>query len=170
MSITRRTDYAVRLMYELAQLPQGATLSARDLCELAEVPESFGGSLVPFLKDAGLVRAEGYRDHLLSLALPAHEITMADIVGACEPEFSLSQCTRDPQSCGRSDHCGVHDMWEALDRVVWTRLKATTLAEVVLGAASSAAGHSSVSTPRESPAGPTVMFSSSVSSLMYENL
>jgi Rrf2 family protein len=170
MSITRRTDYAVRLMYELAQLPQGATLSARDLCELADVPESFGGSLVPFLRDAGLVRAEGHRDHLLSLALPPHGITMADIIRACEPDFSLSQCTRDPQSCGRSGHCGVHEMWEALDRVVWTRLEATTLAEVSLGAATGTVDHSSVSTPRESPVGPTVMLSSRVSPLMYENL
>lgn len=130
MAITRRTDYAVRLMYELAQLPEGATLSMRDLCELAEVPENFGSSIVQFLIDAGMVAAEGYRSHLLSLALPASQITMADVVRTCEPDFSLSQCTRTPEVCGRSNHCGAHRMWTELDAIVWQRLEAITLAQV----------------------------------------
>jgi len=133
MAITRRTDFAVRLMYELAQLPSGATLSARDLCELADVPESFGTSLVPFLVDAGLVRAEGYRGHLLSLARPADQITMGAIIRACEPDFSLAQCTRDPGSCVRSRYCGVHGMWAELDGIVWHHLDSVMLAHVSSG-------------------------------------
>lgn len=133
MAITRRTDFAVRLMYELAQLPSGATLSARDLCELADVPESFGTSLVPFLVDAGLVRSEGYSGHLLSLAKPADEISMGAIIRACEPDFSLAQCTRDPGSCPRARSCGVHGMWARLDDLVWQQLDAVTLAQVSCG-------------------------------------
>ena len=133
MSITRRTDYAVRLMYELAQLPPGATLSSRDLCEVAEVPENFGASLVPFLIDAGLVRAGGYNSHLLSLAMPAGQISMAQIVRACEPGFSLSQCAREPDSCNRSSHCGVHVMWSEIDALLWRHLETTSLAHVAQG-------------------------------------
>ncbi|MDZ4166358.1 MAG: Rrf2 family transcriptional regulator [Coriobacteriia bacterium] len=131
MAITRRTDFAVRLMYELAQLPAGATLSARDLCEVADVPESFGVSLVPFLIDAGLVKTEGYRRHLLSLAEPASAITIGRVVRASEPEFSVAQCSRDPESCSRSEYCGVHEMWTHLDTIIWTHLDAITLAQVV---------------------------------------
>lgn len=133
MSITRRTDFAVRLMYELAQLPKGATLSARDLCEVADVPENFGTSLIPFLVDAGLVHAEGYRGHLLMLAEPAEQITMGRIVRACEPAFSLAQCTRDPEACPRSRDCGVHEMWLGLDAVVWSHLDAMTLGQIASG-------------------------------------
>ncbi len=133
MAITRRTDYALRLMYELAQLPQGATLSIRDLCEAADVPENFGASLATYLIGAGLVRSEGYNSHLMSLGKSAREITMGQIIRACEPEFSLAQCTNEPESCSRSRHCGVHLLWTELDAVVWERLDATSLAEVATG-------------------------------------
>lgn len=131
MSITRRADYAVRLMYELAQLPDGTTLTLRDVCEAAEVPEAFGEPLAQFLSEAGLVRSQGYRGQLYSLALPAAEILMSDIIEACEPDFSLSACTRNPDSCQRSGHCGVHRMWAALDSMVWQRLGSLSLAAVV---------------------------------------
>lgn len=133
MAITRRTDYAVRIMYELAQIPTGATLSVRDLCEAADVPENFGASIVTFLLAASLVRAAGYNKTSISLAMSPEEITMAQIIRACEPEFSLSQCTREPESCGRSSHCGAHRMWLELDAVVWQRLESISLATVAAG-------------------------------------
>ncbi len=130
MAITRRTDYAVRLMYELAQLPTGATLSVRDLCAAADVPDNFGTSIMTYLCGANLARCEGYNSHLMSLALPAEQITMAQIVRASEPEFSLAQCTHEPESCSRSGHCGAHLMWLELDALVWQRLESITLAQV----------------------------------------
>lgn len=120
-------------MYELAQLPTGATLSIRDLCEAADVPQNFGASLATYLISAGLVRSEGYNSHLMSLARPAGEITMGQIIRASEPEFSLAQCTSEPESCSRSPHCGVHLLWMELDAMVWERLDAIALAEVAMG-------------------------------------
>jgi Rrf2 family protein len=130
MPITRRTDYAVRLMYELAQLPHGVTISRRDLSAAADVPEAFGEPLIGFLVEAGLVAEIGYSSNLLALAVPADSVSMARIVCASEPSFSLSQCTRDPESCSRSAHCGVHSMWIDLDQIVWDYLRTTTLADV----------------------------------------
>ncbi|MBN2840173.1 MAG: Rrf2 family transcriptional regulator [Coriobacteriia bacterium] len=133
MPITRRTDYAVRMMYELAQLPPGTTLSIKDVCEIADVPESFGITIAAFLVESALVSATGFRNQLLSVARPADEITMDEIIYACEPEFSLSTCVRDPMSCKRSSHCGVHTMWVSLDTIVIDHLRSLTLAEVAHG-------------------------------------
>lgn len=134
MTITRRADYAVRLMYELAQLPSGVTLSVRDLCDAAEVPASFGEPLVRFLADSGMVTVTGYRSNLLSLATPASEITMADVIRACEPGFSLASCSNDPGTCSRSPHCRVHRMWVGLDALLWHELEQITLEQVATGA------------------------------------
>lgn len=120
-------------MYELAQVPVGATLSVRDLCGAADVPENFGASIVTFLVAAGLVRPEGYNKNLLSMAKPAEDISMAQIIRACEPEFSLSQCTREPDACSRAGYCGAHRMWVELDAMVWQRLESITLAQVAAG-------------------------------------
>lgn len=134
MAITRRADYAVRMMYELAQLPAGTWLSVRDLCEAADVPATFGTPLVQFLVQAGLVSASGSRQHLLSLARPSSELTMAEIIRVADPEFSLAPCSADAEACDRSPHCGVHRMWQDLDTVLWQRLEETTLEQVVADA------------------------------------
>lgn len=120
-------------MYELAQLPTGATLSVRDLCEAADVPDNFGASIMSYLCGADLARCEGYNSHLMSLAIPAEQITMAQIIRASEPEFSLAQCAREPQNCARSAHCGAHLMWLELDALVWQQLESITLAQVASG-------------------------------------
>lgn len=133
MGITRRADYAVRLMYELAQLPAELSLSMRDLCEAAEVPSSFGAPLIQFLAEAELVRVSGHRDHLLALAVPASEITMAHIVKVSDPDFALAPCTLNPGGCSREPRCGVHRLWERLDGMIWHELEAITLEEVVTG-------------------------------------
>lgn len=130
MAITRRTDYAVRLMYELAQLPAGATLSLRDLCEAAEIPESFGSPLVTFLIEGGLIQTVGSTDHQLSLSRPADQIPVSWIICACEPAFSVAQCAREPQSCPRSSRCGAHRMWVQLDQTIWNHLRSVTLADL----------------------------------------
>ncbi len=130
MPITRRADYAIRLMYELAQLPHGVTISRKDLCAGAAVPEAFGEHLVSFLIDAGLIKQSGYSSNIVSLAVPAETVSMARVVCASDPQFSLSECTRDPAHCDRSTHCGVHAMWIELDQLVWDYLRATTLAHV----------------------------------------
>jgi DNA-binding IscR family transcriptional regulator len=120
-------------MYELAQIPTGATLSVRDLCEAADVPENFGASIVMFLTAAGLVRNDGYNKNLLTLGFTPEQITMAQIIRACEPEFSLAQCTREPEACDRSGYCGAHRMWSELDTLVWKQLESITLARVAAG-------------------------------------
>lgn len=133
MPITRRTDYAVRMMYELAQLPPGATLSLRDLCELADVPDSFGTTIAAFLVESSLIQRSGYRDYEITLARPAKEITMAEIILTCESGFSLSQCAREPDSCSRSPHCHVRTIWASLDHMVMSILGSVTLAQVARG-------------------------------------
>ncbi len=133
MAITRRTDYAVRLMLELAQLPPGVTLSRRDLFEAADIPESFGLTLVELLIASGLILAGGYNGHLLSLARPASAITMASVIRASEPDFSLAQCSRDPHQCNRSGSCAAHPMWADLDMLVWQRLDGVTLGDLTSG-------------------------------------
>lgn len=133
MPIKRRTDYAVRMMCELAQLPPGVTLSIRDACEVTDIPEGFGVTIAAFLVESSLVSARGLHNQLLSLARSASAITMDEVVYACEPEFALSVRARDPHSCKRSSHWGASMMWESLDSIIADHLRSITLADVAYG-------------------------------------
>lgn len=126
----RRADFALRMMCELAQLPPGAHLSIRDLCQSTDVPVIFGGPLVEMLAGAGLIRAQGSRQSLLSLSLPADRITVGQIMRVAEPDFSLSQYRCSYNTCTMPAECGVHRMWLTLDDVLWRQFDALTLADI----------------------------------------
>lgn len=130
MANNRRADFALRIMAEMAQLPPGAHLSIRDLCEATDVPVIFGAPLVETFARAGFIRAEGYRETLLSLAVPSDQITVGQIMRLVEPNFSLSQYRCSYNTCTMPAECGVHRMWLMLDDVLWRQFDALTLAEI----------------------------------------
>lgn len=130
MPKSRRADFALRMMSELAQLPPGAHLSIRDLCQATDVPVIFGGPLVEMLANAGLIRAQGSQQSLLSLARPAGQITVGQIMRVAEPDFTLSQYRCSFNTCTMPAQCGVHRMWLMLDDVLWRQFDALTLADM----------------------------------------
>ncbi len=109
MHINRRTDYAVRIMLELAR--SGDRVSSKKLGTLAEVTYPFARSIVTDLASAGLVDARRGPGGGVALARPASDITLLDIVEAMEGHVALNVCVDDPAYCARSGACAAHGIW-----------------------------------------------------------
>ena len=109
MFINRRTDYAVRMMLELAGA--GRRLPSRRLGELAEVSYPFARSIVTDLASAGLVDARRGPGGGVALSGPAREISLLQIVEAMEGPVALNVCINDPGYCDRSPECPAHGVW-----------------------------------------------------------
>ena len=111
MEITRRTDYATRIMLELARLPGGQRASARTLGDLAEVGYPFARSIVTELASSGLVDARRGPSGGVMLARPASQISLYDVVVAIEGGVCLNACVTQPGYCTREEGCNAHDVW-----------------------------------------------------------
>ena len=111
MEITRRTDYATRIMLELARLPEGERVSARTLGDLAEVSYPFARSIVTELAAAGLVDARRGPAGGVRLARRARDISVYDIVIAIEGGVCLNVCVTEPGYCNRESGCEAHGLW-----------------------------------------------------------
>jgi len=130
MEITRRTDYAIRILLELARVG-GGPLSVREIAERGEVPYMFARGIQRDLLGAGLVDSRrGAKGGVL--ARPAEDITLLDVVDATQPgDTSCSVCSRDPQWCSRMKDCQVHKVWSDLDALVRDQLSSKSLAGLV---------------------------------------
>lgn len=122
MEVSRRTDYAIRLLMELAVVG-GGPLSVRELAERGDVPYSFARSIQRELLGAGLVESRRGVKGGIVLARPAADITLLDVLDATQPGTSCSVCTRDPGWCNRMNGCEVHKVWAELDALVRDRLR-----------------------------------------------
>lgn len=126
MEITRRTDYAIRILLELARVG-GGPLSVRELAETQGVPYAFARGIQRELVGANLVTTRRGARGGIVLARPAEEITLRDIAVAMQGDVSCSVCARDPKWCDRMPTCEVHQVWRQVDSLVGDYLATKSL-------------------------------------------
>jgi Rrf2 family protein len=127
----------------LALLPPGTALPAARLAELHGVPPAYLAKHLQALARAGVVRSEPGAKGGYSLARPAHEITLLDVVLALEGEEAAFRCTEirqrgpapQPAALAALKPCGIaRAMWRAED--AWrAALRDQTIADVLAGLA-----------------------------------
>ena len=127
MEVTRRTDYAIRILLELARVG-GGPLSVRELAEGQGVPYAFARGIQRELVAAGLVDSRRGASGGITLARPADEVTLLGIANAMQGDVSCSVCSRDPKWCSRMSECEVHKVWREVDSRVSEVLGAKSLA------------------------------------------
>jgi Rrf2 family protein len=127
MEVTRRTDYAIRILLELARVG-GGPVSVRELAERQGVPYAFARSIQRELVAAGLATSRRGAQGGIVLARPAADITLRDIATATQGDVSCAVCSRDPKWCDRMADCEVHQVWREVDSMVGEFLATKSLA------------------------------------------
>lgn len=132
MAITWRTDYAIRLLYELARLEPGRRATVRELSGVAGVPYDYARGIAANLVTAGLLLSRRGVHGGVELAREAERITLLDIFRAMDEPASIALCTGEGSLCERDTTCPLHQViWAELDARIEGYLDATTLADAV---------------------------------------
>jgi len=84
MRISAKADYAVRAVLELAAAGPGASLSAREISVAQEIPQNFLENILAELRRAGIVLTHRGPGGGSSLARPAADITVGEILLAID--------------------------------------------------------------------------------------
>jgi len=130
MEITRRTDYAIRLLLDLASRSDGP-VSVRALAADQDVPYAFARGIQRDLVSAGLVRSQRGATGGITLARPAERISLLEVVEAMQGSISCAVCVRDREWCKRMGGCSVHQVWRGADELVAQYLAGKSLAQLV---------------------------------------
>jgi Rrf2 family iron-sulfur cluster assembly transcriptional regulator len=131
LQISRRADYAVRIMLELGLHNSEEPLSAVELTEYAEVSKAFLHKIVADLVKAGLVVTYKGPAGGIVLARPPAEISMLDILTAVDGPICLNTCLLRPNECPRDALCPAHLFWGRLQSIVMGELKQATLDRLI---------------------------------------
>jgi len=106
--LSRRADYGVRLILELAMLPTGTVLSTQEIATRQGLPTPFLTKIVGQLALAGLVRTQRGTGGGVVLARPAEEINLRQVVEALDGPLALNYCLANPGECYRQPLCPVY--------------------------------------------------------------
>jgi Rrf2 family protein len=130
VEVSRRTDYAIRILLDLAA-SDGEPVSVRVIAERQDVPYAFARGIGSELVSAGLAESTRGVTGGLVLARPAEQISLLDIYEAMQGPVSCSVCTNDPGWCKRMGGCTVHAVWAEADGMVREYLGSKSLAGLV---------------------------------------
>jgi Rrf2 family iron-sulfur cluster assembly transcriptional regulator len=131
LQISRRADYAVRIMLELGLHDSEQLLSAVELTEYAEVSKAFLHKIVADLAKAGLVVTYKGPAGGIALAQPPAEISMLNVLAAVDGPVCLNTCLLRPSECPRDTLCPAHLFWGRLQSIVMSELAKATLDKLV---------------------------------------
>jgi Rrf2 family protein len=132
MQLTRSADYAVRAMLDIADQTDREEGRARThmVAQRQDIPPALLAKLVPLLVRAGLLDSQRGARGGLSLARPASNISMLEIVEAIEGPIAVNRCTATPLQCDRVDQCAVHPVWQQAQDYLVDLLRATSLEDL----------------------------------------
>ncbi len=127
--LTRRADYALRLMIDVGA-HDGATVSTADVARREEIPYQFLRKVAGDLVTAGMLKAGRGVKGGVSLARPPESITALEIVMAIDPP-AINQCTVDPSQCDRRDFCAAYPVWMKVQQEVERVLGGIRLSDLI---------------------------------------
>ena len=153
LELTRRADYAVRAVLELAA--QDERLSVPELAVRQSIPVRFLPQVMQALVGAGLVVAQMGRRGGYLLARDPASITLLEVIEAVEGDARRKTCVLRGVPCGADGQCAVHPVFAAAQEKLLEALDAATLASIVAadrpGIAPDGTGHSAHHTGRATP-------------------
>ena len=126
ITIKRETDYACRVILHLALLPEGARVTAQDIARRRIIPRAMVRRVITRLAAAHLVTTTRGQGGGLSLARPASEVSLLNVVEAMEGTLALNACVVDLHSCSLKKVCSVHAEWCRVRELVAAELGTAT--------------------------------------------
>ena len=131
LKFTSATDYAIRAMIHLACVPDGMHVLRDDVARAQRIPSSFMAKILRSLVRANLLHSSRGVKGGFSLARPATDITMLDIVEAIEGPIRLISCAGDPNGCEWVDECPAAPVWTRVQDEMRATLEGHTLEDLV---------------------------------------
>lgn len=134
MKISAQEEYGLRCLLQLASLSEGESLTLPQIAGREGISAANAGKLMWLLNKAGFVSAMRGTKGGYSLARPAGEIRLSEVIKVLDADEINAHCesyTGVLDSCVHSGDCGIRPVIIGLHEIVQNALANITLAQLV---------------------------------------
>jgi Rrf2 family transcriptional regulator, iron-sulfur cluster assembly transcription factor len=128
--LTKGADYGARGALYLASKPQDTVVLVSEIAEAENLPESYLAKIFQDLAKEGIVRSHRGAKGGFSLARPATEITLREVVEAIEGPITLSRCLAPWEGCDKQETCALHPVLREAQATLLQALESASLADL----------------------------------------
>jgi Rrf2 family protein len=132
LSLTKRSEYGIRIMLHLAGVPRGERMTAADLARVCEIAPGNVPTIMNMLSRSGLLLSTPGRSGGCTLARAPEDISMLEIIESLEGRLEISHCLLDSRRC--NDHrpeCALHKAWSHGRAAAINALDSTSLSDTL---------------------------------------
>jgi len=130
MRLTTKGRFAVTAMIDLAMRQAKSPVTLAAISERQRISLSYLEQLFGKLRRHSLVRSVRGPGGGYYLAVPAQEVSVADIIAAVDEPLDATQCGG-RENCLDDKRCMTHDLWATLNAKMYDYLSSVTLADLV---------------------------------------
>lgn len=134
MKISAQEEYGLRCLVQLANLKEGESLTLPQIAEREGISAANAGKLMWLLNKAGFVHATRGTKGGYSLARPASEIHLNEVIKVLDADVLNKHCesyTGVLEKCVHKGDCGIRPVIVGLHEIVENALSQITLAQLV---------------------------------------
>ena len=130
LRLSKKTDYALIALKDLASSPSATSCSAREIAARYDIPVELMAKVLQKLARRGLLESHQGTRGGYKLSRPADRISVADVIQAIDGPVTVTACSPQVDTCEQYSKCNVRDpLWRVKDRIVDT-LHAFTISEL----------------------------------------
>ncbi len=134
MRITHEADYAIRIMYCLAE--HGTKISAKQISDESGVPLRFALKILRRLTQAELTASYKGVSGGYELARPAGQISLGEIIEQIDGPIEINHCLSTEFDCSRvaqKNECTFHRVFSTINQDIRTKLYELSLEQLIPG-------------------------------------
>ena len=127
MRLSTRGRYGTRALLDITLNQGKAPVSLKDIARRQNISLQYLEHLITPLVKGGILKSLRGVGGGVALARSASEIKLDEVIELLEGTLSLTDCSRNPELCGRSAFCAARDVWTELNTAIDSVLESVTL-------------------------------------------
>lgn len=130
MEITRKAEYAISALLDLALLPSGEFTLSKDIAKRQGIPPNFLPQIMASLSRHGWVEATRGAGGGVRLSIDPAEVTLQAVIEIMEGPIAINKCLVGEGACQNQCLCPLHNVWAKAQFAMLGVLGNTTIADL----------------------------------------
>ncbi len=129
--ITKKTEYAIISLMELATLDEGETMTTRSIAERQEIPANLVTQILVILRRAGLTGSIRGAGGGIFLKKDPSTINLREVAELIDGPLSITRCTTPENHCKNKKSCDLRKVWLESQQALLKVLEQKTIKDLL---------------------------------------
>jgi Rrf2 family protein len=127
LKLTKKADYGLMALKYLAEHPESAAVSAKDVAEAYGIPAQLLAKVLQQLTKAGLLKSHAGMNGGYALSREARAISAYEVILAIDGPFFITSCTKGAKGCDLTPSCTIKEPLARVNETIAGVLKSISI-------------------------------------------